>query len=106
MKTQNITSFKARTTILSHNNILSPEQIARLKEMGEAIGTDGDSICFNLRNFKKNRIVVACDAKLNSTKKDITINSSIMLHKWFFKPEKYIKKVLTDIKIFCTKNHV
>ena len=99
MKVQNNSpAFKAKTTILSHNNILSGEEIAQLKKIGESIGNKEDSIRFNVRNFKKNRIIVTYDAKLNSTKDNISVNGSIMLHKWLLKPAKFIKKIMTGIK--------
>lgn len=99
MKVQNNTpSFKARTTILSHNNILSAQQISELKKIGESIGNNEDSIMFNVRNFKKNKIVVAYDAKLKSSKDEVGVNGSIMSHKWLLKPEKFIKKFMTGIK--------
>ena len=44
MKISSSPSFKARTTIISHNNILSKEQIANIKKIGESIGSNEDSI--------------------------------------------------------------
>lgn len=98
MKIQNSTpSFKARTTILSHNNILSAEQILRLKKMGESIGNNDDSIWFNVRNFKKNKIVVAYDVDIKSAKDKVSVEGSIMSNKWLLKPENFIKKILTGV---------
>ena len=102
MKIQNTPSFKAKTNILSHNNILSAEKISRLKKIGEAIGTNEDSIYFNIRNFKKNKIVILHETKLKLPQKDIEITTSVMSHKWLLKPEKYIEKILTGINnIVC-----
>ncbi len=102
MKIQNTPSFKAKTNILSHNNILSAEKISRLKKIGESIGTNEDSIYFNIRNFKKNKIVILQETKLKLPQKDIEITTSVMSHKWLLKPEKYIEKILTGINnIVC-----
>lgn len=98
MKISSSPSFKARTTIISHNNILSKEQIANIKKIGESIGSNEDSIFFNVRNFKKNKIVIIYDAILKSSKEEISVDGSVMSYKWLLKPEKFIKKILTGIK--------
>ena len=104
MKIQNHTpSFKARTTIISHNNILSGKQIARLKQIGEAIGTDKDTIYFNVRNFKKTKRVITYEAKLIKQKEELTASGDIMSNKWFLKPEKFIQDTLLGINRLLKK---
>ncbi len=104
MKIQSTPSFKAKTTILSHNNILSDKQISRLKKMGESIGTNEDSIHFNVRNFKKNRIVVAYSAKLKTNKGDVERDFSLMTYKKLINPESFIEKIMTGIKNLVNKS--
>ena len=98
MEIKRTPSFKAKTIIHSHNNLLSTEQIKYLVKLGDSIGNIEDSIYFNVRNFKKNRIIIAHESKLKSKKEEINSKSFLVGYKWLIKPEKYIKMVINNLK--------
>ena len=102
-KISNSPSFKAKTTIHSHN-ILSAKQMESLSELGESIGSNEDSIYFNVRNVKKNKIAISHEAKLIKGEFEITAKAFVVNYKWLIKPEKYIKNIMRLIKLFLKKS--
>ena len=98
-------SFKANTTILSHNGLLNKKQICSLKKIGESIGTPNDSIYFNVREFKKNRILIAHRANFENEKNAISVNSFLMRYKFLFKPETYINNAMNRLKKMIEKKN-
>ena len=98
--------FKANTTIKVSNNILSKEDTKILTKMGQKIGTNMDSINFNVRNYNNDLVGISHKSNFNINGGDLEVKDTKVLANSQSRVYKYIKNKLEDLQKLYSTNQI
>lgn len=102
LNVSNQPSFAARTFIAAPVSLLSKEESALLKAMGEKIGAKTDSISFSYKQNPQNPNVYGCSYSAMFTKKkqEKKMQASINVPISKMSPLDYGKKIMNKLAVF------
>lgn len=102
LNVSNQPSFVARTFIAAPVSLLSKEESALLKAMGEKIGAKTDSISFNYKQNVQNPKVYGCTYSATFTKntQEKKMQASINVPISKMSPLDYGKKIMNKLAVF------